>query len=75
MKYYVVKSTKTTEGDLRTPVITAYATKDLAEQAYFTACVEKTGSSEEMTVDEMATAVANIPTSGETYEDVSGVSF
>lgn len=35
----------------------------------------KTGSSEEMTVDEMATAVANIPTSGETYEDASGVSF
>ena len=40
MKYYVVKSTKTTEGDLRAPVITAYATKDLAEQAYFTACAE-----------------------------------
>lgn len=40
MKYYVVKSTKTTEGDLRVPAITAYDTKDLAEQAYFTACAE-----------------------------------
>ena len=40
MKYYVVKSTKTTEGDLRTPVITDYETKPLAEQAYFTACAE-----------------------------------
>lgn len=40
MKYYVVKSTKTTEGELRTPVITAYETKDLADQAYFTACAE-----------------------------------
>lgn len=40
MKYYVVKSTKTTEGDLRAPVITAFDTKDLADQAYFTACAE-----------------------------------
>ena len=40
MKYYVIKSTKTAEGDLRTPVITAYDTKDLADQAYFTACAE-----------------------------------
>lgn len=40
MKYYVVKSTKTIEGDLRAPAITAYDSKDLAEQAYFTACAE-----------------------------------
>ena len=40
MKYYVVKSTKTSEGELRAPAITAYETKDLAEQAYFTACAE-----------------------------------
>lgn len=40
MAYFVVKSTKTTEGDLRTPVITAYGTKDLADQAFFTACAE-----------------------------------
>ena len=45
MKYYVVKSTKTTEGDLRAPVITAYATKELAEQAYFTACAEASTTS------------------------------
>ena len=45
MKYYVVKSTKTTEGDLRAPVITTYATKDLAEQAYFTACAEASTTS------------------------------
>ena len=45
MKFYVVKSTKTTEGDLRAPVITAYATKDLAEQAYFTACAEASTTS------------------------------
>lgn len=35
---------------------------------------EKAGLSAEMTIDEMATAVANIST-GETYEDASGVSF
>lgn len=40
MEYYVVKSTKNTDGSSRTPVITAYDTKDLAEQAYFTACAE-----------------------------------
>lgn len=40
MKYYVVKSTKNTDGSFRAPVITAYDTKDLAEQAYFTACAE-----------------------------------
>lgn len=40
MKYYVVKSTKNMDGSFRTPVITAYDTKDLAEQAYFTACAE-----------------------------------
>lgn len=40
MKYYVVKTTKTADGDLRTPVITAHDTKDLADQAYFTACAE-----------------------------------
>lgn len=40
MEYYVVKSTKNTDGSARTPVITAYDTKDLAEQAYFTACAE-----------------------------------
>lgn len=40
MKYLVIKSTKTAEGDLRTPIITAYDTKDSADQAYFTACAE-----------------------------------
>ena len=40
MKYYVIKSTKTTEGDLRPAVITAYESKDSADQAYFTACAE-----------------------------------
>lgn len=40
MKYYVVKSTKNTDGGLRAPVITAFDTKELAEQAYFTACAE-----------------------------------
>lgn len=45
MKYYVVKSTKNTDGSFRTPVITAYDTKDLAEQAYFTACAEASTTS------------------------------
>lgn len=45
MKYYVVKSTKTTEGDLRAPVITAFNTRELAEQAYFTACAEASTTS------------------------------
>lgn len=40
MKYYVIKSTKNTDGELRTPAITAYDTKDLADAAYFTACAE-----------------------------------
>lgn len=45
MKYYVVKSTKTAEGDLRAPAITAYENKGLAEQAYFTACAEASTTS------------------------------
>lgn len=45
MKYYVVKSTKNTDGGLRAPVITAYETKELAEQAYFTACAEASTTS------------------------------
>lgn len=45
MKYYVVKSTKNTDGSFRAPVITAYDTKDLAEQAYFTACAEASTTS------------------------------
>lgn len=40
MKYLVIKSTKTAEGDLRPAVITAYDTMDKANQAYFTACAE-----------------------------------
>lgn len=40
MKYLVIKSTKTKEGDLRTPVITAYDTFESANQAFFTACAE-----------------------------------
>ena len=40
MKYYVIKSTKTAQGDLRPAVITAYDSFDSANQAYFTACAE-----------------------------------
>ena len=40
MKYFVIKSTKTTEGELRPAVITAYDSKDSADKAYFTACAE-----------------------------------
>lgn len=40
MKYFVIKSTKTAEGDLRPAVITAYDSKDSADQAFFTACAE-----------------------------------
>ena len=40
MKYLVIKTTKSPDGSLRTPNITAYETKDLADQAYFTACAE-----------------------------------
>lgn len=40
MKYLVVKTTKAPDGSLRTPNITAYDTKDLADQAFFTACAE-----------------------------------
>lgn len=39
MKYLVVKTTKAPDGSLRTPNVTAYE-KDLADQAYFTACAE-----------------------------------
>lgn len=40
MKFFVIKSTKTSSGDLRPAVITAYDSKDSADQAYFTACAE-----------------------------------
>ena len=40
MKYLVIKTTKAADGSLSTPNITAYNTKDLADQAYFTACAE-----------------------------------
>ena len=40
MKYLVIKTTKSPDGSLRTPNITAFETKDLADQAYFTACAE-----------------------------------
>ena len=40
MKYYVIKSTKTTEGDLRPVAVNSYNDKDLADQAFFTACAE-----------------------------------
>ena len=40
MKYYVIKATKTSEGDLRPIAVNTYNDKDLADQAYFTACAE-----------------------------------
>lgn len=40
MKYLVIKTTKSPDGSLRTPNVTAYETKDLADQAFFTACAE-----------------------------------
>lgn len=40
MKYYVIKSTKTAEGDLRPIAVNTYNDKDLADQAFFTACAE-----------------------------------
>lgn len=40
MKYFVIKSTKTAEGDLRPIVVNDYDTKDLADAAFFTACAE-----------------------------------
>lgn len=40
MKYLVIKTTKAPDGSLRTPNVTAYETKDLADQAFFTACAE-----------------------------------
>lgn len=40
MKFYVIKSTKTADGDLRPVVVTAYDTLDSATQAYFIACAE-----------------------------------
>lgn len=40
MKYFVIKSTKTAEGDLRPIAVNTYNDKDLADQAFFTACAE-----------------------------------
>lgn len=40
MKYLVIKTTKAPDGSLRTPNVTVYDTKDLADQAFFTACAE-----------------------------------
>ena len=40
MKYLVIKTTKASDGSLRTPNITVYDTQALADQAYFTACAE-----------------------------------
>lgn len=40
MKYLVIKTTKAPDGSLRAPNVTAYETKDLADQAFFTACAE-----------------------------------